>query len=82
MKHWSKMGGNTFDTFDKILTDIQLFLHSLYPFLKPGVMFPCFKTDENLDFLADSIKLECRTSANISVFSRGNASILACLRCV
>ena len=36
-------------------------------FLKTGVVFICFKTDENLGFL--TLKLQCRNSANMSAFS-------------
>ena len=32
-------------------------------------MFSCFKTDEKLERLTYSLKLECRNSADISLFS-------------
>ena len=56
------------NTFDKILTCLYIYLylllHSFSPFLKTGVMFACFKTDGNLEFLADSLKLECKNFDN------------------
>ena len=43
---------------DKILTGLQLFLDTLTPFLKSGVMFVSSNTDENSDFSTDTRKLE------------------------
>ena len=41
----------------KTRTGLHLFLHSFSPLLKTGVMFACFKTDRNLEFLTDPLKL-------------------------
>ena len=59
---------DTFDTFDKILFLIIIFTF-FSPFVKTGVMIACFKTDGNLQFLTDLLKLKCRNSTYRYAFS-------------